>query len=89
MLTNRPYGPLYAGVTADLAARVHQHREGRGSSFCRRYGLDRLVWYERFDRIEDAIDHEKRVKKWRRAWKIDLIEKMNPGWDDLYETLNR
>ncbi len=88
MMTNKPRGVLYVGVAADLAARVYQHREGAGSAFCRKYGLKRLVWSARHDCIEEAIDHEKRLKKWRRDWKIRLIEDMNPDWRDLYETLN-
>lgn len=88
IMTNGPRGVLYVGVTADLAARVHQHKEGAGSAFCRKYGLNLLVWNVRHDRIEDAIDHEKRLKKWRREWKIKLIEEMNPDWRDLYLTLN-
>ncbi|MBI1366641.1 MAG: GIY-YIG nuclease family protein [Alphaproteobacteria bacterium] len=87
MMANRPHGVLYVGVTADLGRRIHQHRNGEGSAFCRKYGIDRLVWSERFERIEDAIAFEKRIKKWRRDWKIRLIEDMNPGWRDLYETI--
>jgi putative endonuclease len=74
-------------MTADLAARIYQHRNGSGSDFCRRYGLKRLVWAERGDRIEDCIVHEKRVKRWRRAWKFALIERGNPDWLDLYDML--
>ncbi len=85
----KPDGPLYTGVTANLGERVYQHRQAIGSSFCRRYGLKKLVYYEVFDRIEDAIVHEKRVKKWRRAWKNKLVDEMNPDWRDLYETLNQ
>ena len=89
MMSNKPRGVLYTGVAAELGLRAHQHKTGAGSAFCRRYGVDRLVWCERFERIEDAIAREKQVKKWRRAWKIRLIEEMNPNWDDLYPTLNR
>ena len=87
IMTDRYRGTLYVGVTSDLAARVTQHRESSGSDFCKRYGLDRLVWAERCGTIEDAITHEKRLKRWRREWKIELIEKANPEWDDLFETL--
>ena len=83
VMTNRPGGVLYIGVTADLARRIHQHRTGQGSSFCRRYGLDRLVLVEEYPTIEEAIVREKRLKKWERAWKIALIEAANPGWRDL------
>lgn len=80
-------GTMYVGVTADLAARVSLHREGAGSAFCARYGLTRLVWADRCASIELAIAHEKRIKRWRRQWKFELIEKANPEWDDLFSTL--
>ncbi|MFA9201819.1 MAG: GIY-YIG nuclease family protein [Cypionkella sp.] len=75
---------MYVGVTSDLAARITQHREGTGSDFCVRYGLHRLVWADRGDRIEDCIAHEKRLKRWRREWKFDLVEQANPDWRDLF-----
>ena len=78
MMAGRYRGALYVGVTADLAARVHQHRTGTGSDFCKRYGLDRLLWAEHMPSISDTITHEKRIKRWRRAWKFDLIERGNP-----------
>lgn len=87
IMTNRPNGTLYTGVTADLAARVTQHRDGRGSAFCRRHGLVRLVYAERHDEIELAIVREKQIKEWRRAWKIRLIHSINGGWDDLFDQL--
>jgi putative endonuclease len=87
MMAGRYCGALYVGVTADLAARVHQHRTGTGSDFCKRYGLDRLVWAEHMPSISDAITHEKRIKRWRRAWKFDLIERGNPEWQDLFDSL--
>jgi putative endonuclease len=87
MMADRYRGTTYVGVTSDLAARIHQHREGRGSGFCERYGLKRLVWAERGDTIEDCITHEKRVKRWRREWKFALVEKANPDWLDLFDQL--
>jgi putative endonuclease len=84
IMTNAPYGTLYVGVTANLAARTHQHREGRGSAFCKRYGLTRLVYCEHYDTIDEAIVREKAVKAWQRSWKIRRIEEANPGWNDLY-----
>ena len=87
IMTNRRDGVLYIGVTADLAARVHLHRSGEGSSFCRRYGLKRLVYAEEHDDIHAAIVREKAVKAWKRAWKVDLIEAANPEWDDLFERI--
>jgi putative endonuclease len=87
IMTNKPRGVPYIGVTADIAARIHQHKTGRGSAFCRRYGLDRLVFVEEFPTIEEVIAREKAMKAWKRAWKIELIEKSNPEWVDYSETL--
>jgi putative endonuclease len=83
-MSNRKDGVLYIGVTADLSRRIVQHREGKGSAFCRRYGLTRLVYAEEHDSIEDAIAREKAMKAWKRAWKIELVEGVNPEWDDLF-----
>ena len=85
IMANRYRGTLYVGVTSDLSARITQHRTGSGSDFCKRYGLTRLVWAERGDRIEDCIAHEKRIKRWRRQWKFDLVERANPDWNELFE----
>jgi putative endonuclease len=87
IMTNKPNGTLYTGITANLPRRIWQHREGEGSDFCRRYGLTRLVYAEHHDEIEVAIRREKQIKEWRRAWKIRLIHSINGGWDDLYDTL--
>lgn len=81
-------GTLYVGLTSDIAARVWAHREGRGSRFCARYGLKRLVYAEAAPTIEEAIAREKAIKKWNRACKIELIEQANPEWNDLFETIN-
>ena len=83
IMTNRAHGVLYVGVTADIHQRVAQHRDGFGSSFCRRYGLDRLVLVERHESIEQAITREKQLKNWRREWKLELVEAANPDWNDL------
>lgn len=88
IMTNKPHGTLYIGVTSDIAARVLQHRNGTGSEFCRTYGLKRLVYVEAHERIEEAIEREKAMKAWKRGWKIRLIEEMNPNWDDLFEQIN-
>lgn len=87
VMTNQPFGVLYIGVTADLAARVLQHREGRGSDFCQRYKLTRLVLAEAHATIEEAIAREKALKAWKRAWKVALIEAANPRWRDLWDDL--
>jgi putative endonuclease len=83
-MTDGPYGTLYVGVTSNLAARVGQHRAGKGSKFCRKYRLTRLVYCEHFDGIDEAIAREKAIKAWQRRWKTRLIEKANPRWDDLF-----
>jgi putative endonuclease len=87
IMTNRPNGTLYVGVTSDLAARVWQHREGRGGEFTKRYGLKRLVYAEFHDEIAQAIQRETSIKRWPRAWKVNLIRERNWNWDDLYETI--
>jgi len=80
-------GTLYIGVTSNLPARVAQHRDGTLGGFTGKYGCKQLVWYERHDEIDLAIRREKQLKEWHRAWKIRLIEGMNPAWDDLFEGL--
>ena len=87
IMTNKPSGVLYVGVTADLAARVDQHKQGKGSIFCRRYNLTLLVHAELHATIEEAIVREKALKAWKRDWKIALIENANPEWRDLSEHL--
>lgn len=89
IMASQKNGTLYVGVTNDIAVRILAHREGRGSAFTSRYGVTRLVYHERFDNVNEAIAWEKRVKRWRRSWKIGLIEGINPSWDDFYLTLNR
>ena len=88
IMTNAPHGTLYIGVTADLAARITAHREGRGSEFCRKWGLTRMAYLEHHDRMEDAIAREKAMKRWKRQWKLKLIRRDNPDWNDLFETIN-
>ena len=87
MMTNKPFGVLYTGVTADIRARAFQHREGTGSKFCRRYNCDKLVLAEPYPTIEEAIAREKAIKAWPRLWKLELIHAANPNWNDLYETI--
>ena len=88
IMTNRPRGVLYIGVTASLAGRIWQHRNGEGSDFCRRYKLTRLVLAEQHASIEEAIAREKALKAWKRDWKIELIDQANPQWIDLWEVMN-
>jgi putative endonuclease len=87
MLASKRNGTLYIGVTGDLATRIAIHREDLVAGFTRRYGVHRLVWYEWLEYPEPAIRREKQLKKWNRAWKIRLIEELNPSWDDLYPRL--
>jgi putative endonuclease len=87
ILASKPNGTLYIGVTNNLARRVWEHRRGVVEGFTKRYKVHRLVHFECFARPLDAIQREKRLKKWNRAWKIQLIESSNPGWKDLYETV--
>jgi putative endonuclease len=83
MMTNQAYGTLYTGVTANLPARVQQHRAGEVDGFTKRYGLERIVWFEQHESIIVAIQREKSIKKYKRDWKINLIERDNPHWNDL------
>jgi putative endonuclease len=87
IMTERYRGTLYVGSSTDLAARITQHRAGRGSAFCAEHGLTRLVWAELLPSIVDAKHHERRVKRWHRDWKIALVEKANPEWDDLFDKI--
>ena len=87
ILASKPYGTLYIGVTNNLLGRIEAHREGSGSKFTSRYGVRTLVYYEPFASIEAAIQREKTLKHWVRQWKINLIERENPHWSDLYPAL--
>ena len=87
IVTNRPNGTPYIGVTSDLARRIWEHREGVADGFTKQYRLKRLVWAERHNDIRSAIQRERNMKHWPRAWKIDLILPQNPDWNDLYDQL--
>ena len=84
MLANRARGTLYVGVTNDLLRRVAQHKEGSASKFTRKYKVNRLVYCATFDDATEAIRYEKRIKNWKRSWKLNHIEDSNPEWRDLY-----
>lgn len=88
ILASKRNGTLYTGVTTDLIKRIYQHKMKEIKGFTSRYGVDQLVYYEIYDDVCDAILREKRIKKWNRAWKLKLIEEMNPKWKDLYETFS-
>ncbi len=87
ILTNKPNGTLYIGVTNDIARRVYEHRSGVVKGYTWKYNLKRLVYVEVYDDIQDARARELQMKEWHRDWKIRLIEKENPGWRDLYDEL--
>ena len=87
IMASQRNGTLYLGVTSDLIKRVWEHRNGIIGGFTKRYGCKMLVWYEAYDDLEEARLRELRMKEWRRAWKLELIETMNPNWDDIYDTL--
>ncbi len=88
-MASKRNGTLYLGVTSNLPVRAWQHRTGQIEGFTKRYGCHMLVWYDYFDDIQDARACEYRMKTWKRMWKIELIEKDNPLWNDLYDDLNR
>jgi putative endonuclease len=87
ILANRIGGTLYVGVTSNLIRRVYEHREKLVRGFTGKYNVVRLVYFEEYGEIGAAIQREKQMKKWRRAWKVRLIEERNPNWDDLYPTI--
>jgi putative endonuclease len=83
LLCNRKDGAIYLGMTNNLAARLGEHKEKRNKGFTADYDVTRLVWFERFDRVVDAIQREKTMKGWPRQWKINTIEKHNPDWNEI------
>jgi putative endonuclease len=89
LLSSKPQGTLYVGSTSDLVRRVWEHKVRAVPGFTARYGVDRLVWFERYDTLEAAMQREQRIKNWKRAWKIGLIETDNPHWIDLYPNISR
>jgi putative endonuclease len=87
IMTNKPRGTLYIGVTADVIKRASEHKQLSGTTFTARYNLDKLVWFEQFAHIDLAIQRETSLKRWYRNWKIELIEKTNPQWRDLFKDI--
>jgi putative endonuclease len=87
ILASERNGTLYIGVTSDLIKRVWEHREGVVDGFTKKYSVHKLVYFEQYDDMENAIIREKRLKKWRRAWKPNLIEQGNPHWNDLWQQI--
>jgi putative endonuclease len=87
IVTNRPYGTLYVGVTSDLIKRIWQHKQELVEGFTKQHHLHMLVWYEQHESMIEAISREKRIKRWRRGLKVNLIQARNPTWGDLYEQI--
>jgi putative endonuclease len=87
IITNKPFGTLYIGVTSDLVKRIAQHKQKQVDGFSKTYGLDRLVYYEIHDEIAGAIHREKQMKEWKRNWKLRQIMSINPEWRDLFEEI--
>ena len=87
ILANKRNGTLYVGVTSNLIKRIWQHKNGVVKGFTERYSVHQLVWYELHETMESAIRKEKMLKNWKRVWKLELIERSNPNWQDLYETI--
>jgi putative endonuclease len=87
ILASKRNGTLYIGVTSFLAKRIWEHKSNMVEGFSKRYGVHRLVWHELHESMESAIEREKRIKDWRRTWKLQLIESTNPDWQDLYSTI--
>jgi len=88
ILCNKRNGTQYTGVTSDLRKRVYEHKNKLVESFTKEHGLDKLVWYEIHEDIKEAINREKLIKKWKRKWKLELVDRFNPLWDELYEKLD-
>ena len=86
IMASQRNGTLYVGVTSDLQGRAYEHKHDHTPGFASKYGCKTLAWYERHDNIIEAIAREKQLKKFKRDWKLELIEAFNPEWDDLYET---
>ena len=89
IMASKRNGTLYVGVTNDIRRRAYEHKHGLVSGFTKEHDVTRLVYYEAHDDVRDAIQHEKRLKEWQRSWKLDLIERDNPEWRDLYDDLNK
>lgn len=87
IICNKRNGTLYTGITSNLIKRIWQHKNGLVEGFSKRYSIKLLVYFEAHNDVEEAIFREKRIKKWNRKWKLNLIEKNNPNWDDLYQSL--
>jgi putative endonuclease len=87
ILASRRNGTLYVGMTDDLVRRLWEHRTGAVPGFTRKYGVKMLVWFEQYETRESALQRERQLKKWNRAWKLQLIERFNPGWKDLADEL--
>lgn len=88
ILTNKPFGVFYVGVTSNLSKRIYEHKTKAVEGFTKKYHLDKLVYYEIAETAEAAINREKKLKRWPREWKINMISQLNPDWNDLYDTIS-
>jgi len=88
MMASDRNGTIYKGMTSNLTQRVYQHKHENGSQFTSQYGVKKLVWYKHCENWENAVSFEKRLRRYKRSWKMDLIEEMNPGWCDLWDEIN-
>ena len=87
IITNKRNTVLYVGVTSQLKDRIFDHKRGRGCKFSAKYKIDKLVWFDEFPRMREALDREKQIKNWKREWKLNLIKELNPDLNDLYDDL--
>lgn len=89
ILSSKRNGTLYIGITSDIIKRIYEHKKGLVEGLTKKYNIHALVWYKTHESVESAITREKQIKKWKRAWKLKLIEKENPEWIDLYKSISR
>ena len=89
ILANRKNGTLYTGMTNDLVRRTFEHKQRLANGFTKKHGVKNLVYFEAHEDVRQALQRERNLKRWRRAWKIDLIERQNPNWQDLYDTITQ
>ncbi len=87
IITNKKEGTLYIGVTSNLSKRIYEHKQKFVDGFSKKYNLDKLVYYEILNNIQEAIKREKQLKNWKREWKLNIINKFNPNWEDLYSSI--
>jgi len=87
IMSNKNHRVLYTGVTSNLKKRIHEHKTGTGSQFTKKYNVKKLLWFDQYPRMMDAIHREKQIKRYKREWKFNLIKELNPGFRDLYDVI--